>query len=77
MAVRQEGVMCVQLVLRLAELYEGYVAERDNDFASGLSQIRDKILTEDPNELFEVTNELGKVRKLSVIPNKPTHYQLW
>jgi hypothetical protein len=68
MAVRQEAVICVQLVLCLAALYEGYVAEHDNDHASGLSQIRDKVLTEDPNELFKVTNELAKVRKLSVIP---------
>lgn len=63
MAVRQEAVICVQLVLRLAALYEGCVADRDDDCANDLSQIRDKVLTEDPNELFKVTNELAKVRK--------------
>jgi hypothetical protein len=76
MAVRQEAVICVQLVLCLAALYEGYVADHDNDQEGSLSQIRDKVLTEDPNELFKVTNELAKVRKLSVIPISPLHYQL-
>lgn len=76
MAVRQEAVICVQLVLCLAALYEGYVADHDNECANDLSQIRDKVLTEDPNELFKVTNELAKVRKLSVIANTPIHCQL-
>lgn len=71
MAVRQEAVICVQLVLSLAALYEGYVADHDNDHLSDLSQIRDKVLTEDPNELFKVTNELAKI-----ICAKLPHFQL-
>jgi hypothetical protein len=61
MAVRQEAVKCVQLILCLASLYEGHMADHDNDHASDLSRIQEKVQTEDPNELFRVTNELGKV----------------
>jgi hypothetical protein len=60
--VRQDAVDCVRLVLHLAALYEGRV-DRGNDHSGDLSQVREKVHTEDPNELFRVTNELAKVRK--------------
>jgi hypothetical protein len=63
MAVRQDAIDCVQLVLCLAALYEGHAVDHDNDHAGDLSRVREKIHTEDPNELFKVTNELAKVRK--------------
>lgn len=63
MAVRQDAVSCVRLVLCLAALYEGHVVDHDNDHISDLSKVREKVQTEDPNELFKVTNELAKVRK--------------
>jgi len=62
MLVRQEAIDCVRLVLCLAALYEGHIPDHGNDHACDLLQIRAKIQTEDPDELFRVTNELGKVR---------------
>ena len=61
MAVRKEAISCVQLVLSLAARYEGHMANLDNDHASELAKMREKVETEDPNVLFEVTNELAKV----------------
>jgi hypothetical protein len=76
MLVRQEAIDCVRLVLCLASLYEGHVPDHDNDHASDLLQIRVKIQTEDADDLFRVTYELGKVRNYSIIANtdKPGSY---
>ncbi|KAJ4431384.1 hypothetical protein ANN_19981 [Periplaneta americana] len=66
MSVRQEAIDCVRLVLCLAARYEGHMADHDNDHANDLSRVREKVQTEDPNELFKVTNELAKVSPWSV-----------
>ncbi|XP_069674813.1 maestro heat-like repeat-containing protein family member 1 isoform X2 [Periplaneta americana] len=71
MSVRQEAIDCVRLVLCLAARYEGHMADHDNDHANDLSRVREKVQTEDPNELFKVTNELAKI-----ICAKLPHFQL-